>query len=186
MIWTCVDIETTGTSPEHSAIIQIAAAKFNPWTREIKHNFFNRCLLIPADRKWDESTRQWWAKQPDTLRGIMNRMECPRVVMTDFYDWIMEEPSSSILFAKPISFEHPFLTSYFQKFDFPMPFDFRVGRDMRSFIAGLSHPGEPFDEKSVSFEGTEHDAIFDVLHQIKVLFAALNHKDSPDAVSGSD
>jgi DNA polymerase III epsilon subunit-like protein len=172
-----VDIETTGTSPDDNAIIQIAAVRFNPFTGTIDTaNMFNRCLGIPPQRFWDEETRSWWMKQnKDILMSIFARMEDPAVVMKDFYDWAGGAYCEECFVAKPLSFDFPFVQSYFRRFGYPMPFNHSKGRDLRSFLAGLSFPDAPFDDRSVPVDGVgAHDAIFDVLHQIKVIFHALN------------
>lgn len=169
-----IDLETTGTAPEHTAIIQIAAVRFNLDTQAIDHNFFNQCLAIPDTRRWDEDTRQWWLKMRPVLEGIYSRMEQPAKVMGDFYWWLGGPSCQLRMWAKPLSFEYPFVQSYFKEFGPSMPLDFRKGRDLRSFIGGLNYPYSSFDEKSVPFEGIPHDALFDTLHQVKVLFSAIN------------
>jgi hypothetical protein len=169
-----IDLETTGTSPEHTAIIQIAAVKFDITTGEISHDFFNRCLSIPNTRRWDEDTRQWWSKMSDQLRGIYGRMEEPAKVMEEFYWWLGGPSCQLHTWAKPLSFEFPFLSSYFKEFGPAMPLDFRKGRDLWTFMDGLNFPYTPFNEKSVPFDGVVHDALFDTLHQVRLLFAAID------------
>lgn len=170
-----IDVETTGISPDHTAIIQITAIKFDPFAGKIDdyENWFNRCLSIPTTRWWDESTRRWWLTKPETFGSISARMEDPRQVMDDFY-WAMGGSNNNLHFwAKPLSFDYPFIQSYLREFGPAQCFDFRKGRDLRSFFAGLSYPDKPFDEKSVEFDGVAHDALWDTLHQIKTVFAAI-------------
>jgi hypothetical protein len=165
----CVDIETTGTSPDRAAVIQIAAARFNLETQEIDHRFFNRCLAIPPTRFWEEGTRSWWMSHRDTLASIYERMEDPRTVMADFHDWVNQVPGTHFL-SKPLSFDFPFISSYAIEFGLGQnPFDFRRGRDLRSLISVIA---PEFNERSVPFDGNQHDAMFDVFHQIKMLFKA--------------
>lgn len=169
-----VDLETTGTRPDDHAIIQICAVRFNIHTMEIDHSFFNECLLMPPTRHWDEGTRNWWSKRLSTLHSIQARMRDPREVIPEFYRWVTEGQSNEIRFwAKPLSFDFPFVSSYMNEFGPAQCFNFRIARDLRTFMAGLTFPYDMFDESSVPFEGTEHDALFDTLHQIKVLFAAI-------------
>ena len=79
-----VDLETTGTSFDRTAIIQIAAVRFNFDTGEIDHDMFDRCLWIPQNRHWDEDTRAWWGKQKrEVLQDILFRGEDPRIVLED-------------------------------------------------------------------------------------------------------
>jgi DNA polymerase III epsilon subunit-like protein len=168
-----VDIETTGTRPDAHAIIQIAAVQFNVDTMEINPDFFNQCLSIPPTRHWDEGTRQWWSKMPTTLNSIYSRMQEPRDVMSNLFNWAGGGNCGLRFWSKPLSFDFMFVASYFNEFGPMQCFNHSTGRDLRTFMAGLAYPGVPFDEKSVQFEGVEHDGLFDTLHQIKILFAAI-------------
>ncbi|HQT78200.1 MAG TPA: 3'-5' exonuclease [Rhodopila sp.] len=172
-----VDLETTGLAPDFNAVIQISAVKFNLDTHAVDTNFFNQCLSIPPTRWWDEGTRQWWGKQPDVLRGIYARMRSPATVMAEFYEWARDQELR--FWAKPLSFDFPFVQSYFREFGPAMPFDFRKGRDLRTFMAGIAYPFAPFPEASIPFEGSVHDAIFDTLHQLKILYAAMDARNEP-------
>jgi hypothetical protein len=167
-----VDLETTGVLPDRTAILQISAVQFSLERREVLHNFFDRCLLLPPHRHWQESTRQWWASQRlETFQNISARGEPWRDVISAFWDWAM--PANSLrLWAKPSHFEFPFLSSYFNDADLTNPFHYRQVNDLNSFIRGLWYPEPPPDlEREIEFTGPAHNALFDTLHQIKVLFA---------------
>ena len=163
-----VDIETTGTQPEHAAIIQLTAVRFNLATREIDHNWFNECLLVPPTRFWDEDTRAFWAKHPQVLAGIRAKMRDPAKVIREFYDWSAGHELLHF-WSKPLSFDFPFVASYFREHGLPNPYPFWLGRDLRTHIFAVA---PDFDEGEVPFEGEVHNALFDVLHQIKLLYAA--------------
>lgn len=169
--WCMVDIETTGTHPEHSAIIQIAAVAFNPYTLTIEHDqMFSRCLMIPPGRYWSDETKRWWMQQKhETLESIFARMEEPGPVVQAFSDWA---PANAVFVSKPLSFDAPFISSYFRLFEVHDPFAYWKARDLRSLIQGLTWE-QGFDEKAVPFEGPKHDGLFDCLHQIKLLFKAV-------------
>lgn len=172
-----VDIETTGTRPDHAAIIQIAAVKFNLKEKKIDTtSFFNRCLLIPPGRYWDEGTRQWWGEQKRSiLADIYARMEDPRVVMQALADWAGYSPIEPLRFwAKPTCFDYSFIASYFTQFDIMNPFHFRYSTDMNSFIRGLANDSAVTTFKT-DFVGDAHDAIYDSLNQINALFLATEH-----------
>jgi hypothetical protein len=172
-----IDLETTGTSRDHSAVIQIAAVMFNLHDFSIHPVFFNECLTIPGNRYWEESTRQWWSKMPDLLKGIYSKMREPRVVMEEFYWWLGGTGRNMRSWGKPSAFDASFIESYFREYGPAQPLHFRGYRDLRTFIHGVTYPYE-FDENSVPFEGQAHDAIFDCLHQIKLLRAAVNFQGS--------
>lgn len=169
--WVMVDLETTGTHPEHSAIIQIAAVRFNPFHLTVDAEcMFSRCLLVPDHRYWSEDTRRWWGQQKrETLQSIHARMEDPETVLRDFVAWV---PEQATFVSKPLSFDAPFVSSYLRDYELPNPFAYWKARDLRSLIQGLTWNSE-FDERAIAFEGPQHDALFDVLHQIKLLFRAI-------------
>lgn len=175
------DIETTGTDYGRNAIIQISGVKFDYETEMVSEDFFDRCLHIHPGREWDPDCRAWWTKQGPVLGQIQARAEDPHTVIRDFYNWLLKDwpndrPEGMQFWSKPSSFDHPFLSNYFKMFGYDMPCHYRYVRDLNSFMAGLrgttTHPefvnGEP------EFQGDEHNALHDVLHQIRLLFAMKN------------
>jgi len=172
-----VDVETTGTQPEHTAMIQLAAVRFNLKARAIDTtSMFNRCLLIPAGRFWDEDTRQWWGQQKrEVLQDIYSRMEDPAKVMRDFVEWVGHPGAEPLRFwAKPTTFDYSFVQSYCRQFDVMNPFHFRFATDMNSYIRGLAKdPSLPTFK--TDFQGDAHNALFDVINQIDAVFKAEEH-----------
>lgn len=173
-----VDIETTGTNSERNAIIQIAAVKFNYATGTVSDNFFNRCLAVHPGREWDFDTRGWWMKQGNVLETIQARAEDPYTVMRAFYDWLLadwpsERPEGLQFWGKPTHFDYVFIASYFKMFGLENPCHFRYARDLNSFMAGLrGDTAHPAFEDDPQMDGPAHDALFDTLHQIKLLMHA--------------
>lgn len=166
-----IDLETSGTEPNKSAIIQIAAVQFDYETGAIGKTF-DRCLWFPPGRYWDEDTREWWGKNPDILNRIFDQAEDPAVVVPAFAEWCRSVTMGMQplrMWAKPISFEFPFLSSYFRQFGQENPFHFREAIDMQSFIRGTrQNPNAPAFDKEVPFVGDVHYAIDDCFHQILV------------------
>jgi hypothetical protein len=167
-----VDIETTGTSPDHAAIIQIAAVRFNYKAQTVdSESMFDRCLWMAPGRYWDEDTRVWWAKQQrHILASIQQRGEDPALVVKEFSEWVGN--GKVRMWAKPTTFEFPLLSSYFRQFEVGNPFDFRYCTDLQSFILGRGKTKDEI-EAAVPFEGDAHNALYDVLHQIRMVFEAL-------------
>lgn len=162
-----VDIETTGTLPDRAAILQIAAVRFDLETGDVDTNFFDECLHMPPWRSWDQSTAEWWGRQKrSVLDGILVRARNPRDVMNEFVDWVGYDTAARF-WAKPLSFDFPFISSYCHDFGLKNPFDFRTAMDCRSYLAGYYYPTAPVSEKDIPFDGDVHNALFDVLHQIK-------------------
>lgn len=165
-----VDLETTGTDFGHCAIIQIAAVRFNLREGTVAPDFFDRCLMIPADRFWQEGGRDFWMKHREVLQQqIMPRMEDPATVLQAFADWCGF--GDKVLWAKPTHFEHSFLSNYFTRYKVRNPFHYRLATDLNSFFRGLYYPDPvPDFERTLEFTGALHNALDDTLHQLKVLF----------------
>lgn len=165
-----VDLETTGTDPGHNAIIQIAAVKFNFDTGEIGE-VFNRCLMLAPRRFWDEDTRTWWGKQNRAVfDSIIARMETPEPVMRDLIAFAGD--GEYRLWAKPVHFEFPFIASYCAQFGLPMPFNFRIARDLNTYMAAMAGGAVHQGMEHIHPPANAHDALADVVHQLKMLFAA--------------
>lgn len=181
VIWTdvMVDVETTGTDPARTNMMQLAALKFNYDTGDIGP-VFNRCLAPAPFRGWDEGARDFWNK-PDLrpiYHSIIGRMEDPRQVMEDFHYWAQENSSRDIRFwAKPITFDWNFVADYCRQFDLPMPFQYRMARDLNTYISARAGGVEPTAMLDwITAPGNEHDALHDCVVQTKRLFAAKNNE----------
>lgn len=165
------DTESTGLNFDRNAIIQISAVRFNLKEKTISHDFFDQCLMIPDNRFWDEGTRDWWLKKRDVLMGILSRGRPVKEVLLEFAAWA---GTQSVMWAKPTHFDHVFLGSYFKEHGMSHPFFYRSANDMNSFIRSRYYPETPPEwEYQIPFEGPKHNAIFDCLHQIKVLFKVM-------------
>lgn len=163
-----VDIETTGTDSASCAIIQISAVRFNLRDRTVSPDFFDRCLMIPQTRFWQEGGRDFWVKRKELYASICARMEDPEVVLRALIEWC---GGPRVLWAKPSHFEFPFLEGYFRRYEMQTPFFYRSVNDQNSFFRGLYWPDQAPDfERELPFVGTLHDGLSDTLHQLKVLF----------------
>lgn len=184
--WTdvMVDIETTGTQPDRTGILQIAAVKFNLETREVKvDDMFDRCLTLPAHRFWDQSTAAWWGRQKkSTLDTILSRAEPWQEVTKAFAEWGYAEGTQMRFWSKPTTFDFMFLASYFADMDLHNPFHYRAANDLNSFLRGMYHPA-PVPELDVPFTGAVHNALADTLWQLKMLFAHLDKKEIVDVAA---
>lgn len=165
-----LDLETTGTSPDRAAIIQIAGVKFNLETREVDDTVFNRCLIPLPARRWEEGTRAFWHRDNtmrETLARITALAEDAALVMSDFVDWAR---GGHRLWGKPSHFEYPLIESYCRDLNLPNPFHYRSTNDLNTWLRARYWPQEPA-KIDVPFDGTAHDALFDVFNQLQVLFS---------------
>lgn len=164
------DLETGGRRFDRDGIIQIAAVRFNLETGVVdSSDMFNRCLLIPPWRGWEESTRNWWLQQkPGILDDILARAEPAEPVMKNFFEWSTKYPNLQF-WSKPLSFDFSFVSSYFADFGFVNPFHYRSARDLNSWIEARYYP-EPVPVMEQGDFGDAHDALNDALYQLDLLF----------------
>ena len=167
-----VDLETTGTDPSHSAVIEIGAVLFNYDTGEFGPTF-NRCPDLLPMRFWDEGTREWWLNdKADLLASIYDRMEPAALVWNDFADFVGPYYGDLRFWAKPTSFDFPLVASHFRQLGIEMPFHYRLARDLNSFIAGLKGAANHPPMAHVPQVGTSHSALDDCWYQLSVLLHA--------------
>ncbi|MEI6557961.1 MAG: 3'-5' exonuclease [Rhodospirillaceae bacterium] len=171
-----IDIETTGTSPDRTGILQIAAVRFDLDRRTFQKNSFNQCMFVPPHRFWEEDTRRWWMSQPKTiLENIIGRARPAREVIKEFVDWVNSDnvhQSDRYLWAKNACFDWGFISSYLKDFELANPFSFRRVRDINTFLEGRSWPN-PIPEVEVEKSPMAHNAFIDCLLQIDGLFKTM-------------
>jgi hypothetical protein len=172
-----VDVETMGLNPHTSGLIQLSAIKFNLATREIGE-VFDRCPAPLPFRSWNDGTRSFWLEQNRSVYDqIMLRTEDGPKVFFDFVDWVGKDNQNGELrfWAKPLSFDWGFVASHLEQLSLPMPFYYRIARDLNSFAAGVMGNAEHPDlESLVEFNGDQHNALNDCAFQIDCLFHVVN------------
>lgn len=185
-----VDIETTGTNPQYGNIIQIAAIQFNFETEEIGP-VFDRCLAFAPNRSWSEGTRKWWLDQkPGILSGIIDRMEHPLEVMNAYQQFVLNS-GRQLRFWSRGGFDWAFIASYCEQYELEMPHKFWEARELRTFLAALKGTADEPDMKWVAdtVKGDKHNALFDVVVQLKQLFnakAGIFHEILPPLEEGEE
>lgn len=170
-----VDMETTGECPETCAIFQLAAVRFDYATMQIGPSFCVS-MWIPDDLHWTTGGRDFWRKHQAVFDSIMATAQDPALMFRAFADWANMTGSIAgpqRLWAKPVSFEMPFLQAYSRRYGVELPFHYRHAVDLHSFTRWLRRDpaAEPID-KQITFDGAMHNAIDDVLHQIKIALSA--------------
>lgn len=171
------DIETTGTRPDRHHVMSLAGVAFNWHEGLVSPDTFYVTMSMPGWRSWDEDTRAWWGRQKtETFQAATENPVSLAEGMWRYQQWVrkvtgaLEQPR---LWAKPISFEWPFIESCFRDAEVDNPFFFRDAIDMQSFIRGMRmNPAAPAFDKQVPFVGNEHHALDDTFHQIVVALTA--------------
>ena len=166
-----VDIETTGLQPNSAAIIQIGAVPFNYETMQIDTaNLFKISLTMPKTRYWTDDTRSFWMDQNrEVYEKIMSDCVLWQYGMHRFYDYAIAQGDLNF-WCKGLNFDWPFIESYFNTLELPMPFNFRDAVDLRSFCAGVAGQ-QRWKEIEAETErvGDQHDALSDCLTQLQLL-----------------
>ncbi|WOF44269.1 3'-5' exoribonuclease [Sphingopyxis indica] len=170
-----VDLETTGTKPAHSGILQLAAIKFNLEEQAVGE-VFDRCPALLPNRFWDEGTREFWGQHSSTYSSIIARQEDAEQVFVDFSKWVTKDaPQNGYRFwSKPLSFDWPMLASHFEQLGRPMPFHYRQARDLNTYIAACRDRGAEHIDMSFIQAGVAHNALSDCAQQLKMFFSAKN------------
>lgn len=176
-----IDVETTGTNPQQTSMIQLAAVAFNPDKGTISGDLFSRSLFEMPGRFWERGTQKFW----DDKKPILNRIQAgaiePKTAMRDFFNWVLKhnQGAEPIFWSKPTTFDWCFVDEYFTRTDVSSPFSFRSVIDMRSWLRAklgtLSLDDIVKFEKSLEFQGDAHDARFDALHQVRIVMKAAGH-----------
>lgn len=174
--WTdlMVDVETTGTNPGVNGIIQLSAILFNLKEKKVGP-CFDVCPSILPLRSWCMDTREFWmVKNRSVFETIVARQEDGQTAFLKFFHWVREH-NPTHFWAKPLSFDWPFVASSMEQCGLPMPMHYRYARDMNSYMAGLNGCADhPIVEKEVPFPagGSQHNALHDCGWQIDQLFYA--------------
>lgn len=170
-----LDIETTGTNPFTNGILQIAAWKFDYHSGEVG-DCIDIATQVAPTRMWDEGTIRWWQEKPDRLAHLQELRRTGVPAAEGFQrlkDWIGSPKQAIRLWAKPITFEYPFLESHFNQLGIQMPFHYRYCRDINTHIAALiGDPGVTTYSIDIPFEGMPHNALWDSLHDMRCLLEA--------------
>ena len=185
-----IDIETTGTQPDMTSMIQLSAVKFNLKQRKIDTGaFFDQCLFPLPRRFWDEGTRGWWMHEeryPILSGKIMPRMRDAKTVLEEFTAWMGGAPAHGVRMWSRGRFDDQFIASHLRDCQMQQIFDYRAITDLRTFEFALFYPGSIPSESDLNlpqFQGDKHDGIADCFHQLRRLFAMVDRASQGVVVS---
>ena len=161
-----VDIETAGTKPG-CVVLTVGAAVFVPQTGEVKSTFYEKISFKDSVLRGlvvEPSTWSWWQKQDEAARteafsGTRNLAE----VALDFDQWVYAAKGVRDFWCQGTDFDYPIWEAAFTRASMGrFPVKYNAKRDTRTVyaVAGV-------DTGLISRQGTYHNALDDVLHQIR-------------------
>lgn len=162
-----LDIETLGNTP-NAVIVQIAAAYFDRETGEVG-------LVFNENINIESSMSEGFEVSPNTIRWWLNQ---PSEVINSVFSDIGEDIYSVLRHFMSFANQAETIWSH-ATFDFVIvnnalrrlgmkQLPYQVARDIRTLVDLTG-----FDYKDFPREGTHHNALDDVMHQIKYCVAAM-------------
>jgi hypothetical protein len=173
-----IDLETFSTRQD-AAIATIGAAFFDIETGEIgeKFHFGVHMFTQPLYGHVDPATFSWWLKQPIEAQNrlaakIGNGLPLAKVLIA-FADFICTETYSDEIrvWSNGATFDITILENAYQRHEITVPWRYYNARDVRTIVE-LGRTLLGFDpKKDLPFQGTQHDALDDAIHQAKYVSA---------------
>lgn len=160
------DLETLGTK-QNSAFISIGACQFDPETGKLGETFY-------ANVDWDDalktrgvtgSTIRWWLRQSKEAQDRVCALGKPlKEVLAAFGRWLRKDGVERCIWGNGACFDVSMLENAYEQTFGVVPWNHWAVRDVRTIVdlaAGI------VSRDSVPFEGTQHDALADAVHQAK-------------------
>ena len=170
-----IDLETMGTNPD-APIVSIGAVFFEPKTGQTGPAFYETISLessmgygcIP-----DASTIEWWLKQSSEARSaiLMDTISLDDALL-QFAEFVRDSapPAYTQLWGNGASFDNVLLRRSFERISVPCELKFFNDRDVRTMVElGKAIGINPRQE--IPFDGEQHNALADALHQVKYVSA---------------
>jgi hypothetical protein len=170
-----IDIECLSTLPD-AAIASIGAVRFDPLTglvTEPQHWVVDIGDSIRRGGRVDGETLCWWLQQSDAARAALTTG--PRLQLTSALLLLSKylratAPIDEVrVWANGADFDLPILASAYARCGVPQPWRYFNTRCMRTLRK--LHPDEP----APAFEGVQHHAGHDALHQARHALRILAH-----------
>lgn len=173
------DIETLSTRPD-AAILSIGAAAFDRATGAIGRTMYVEVKIDDAvdNGHVDGSTLTWWVSQSDAARALFSRpnkvsLATAMRLVTEFVVREVEDTGEVSPWGNGSTFDITILESAYRRVGLPVPWKFWNVRDMRT-IVDAAFEATGFDRGSIPFEGVPHHALYDAVHQAKVIATSWN------------
>lgn len=169
-----IDLETLGTKPD-AVVLTIGAVKFDPnCIADTYQDFYYRLDVneqTNMGRSIDQSTLDWWGKQPahiiEESLGDENRTDV-RTVMTHLNKWCV---GVDAFWCQGASFDIPILENIYRQLEHHIPWAFWRVRDSRTLFQIM--PKDP--RKEIAFDA--HNALEDARIQAQCVQRTLQELD---------
>lgn len=178
-----VDLETM-SNKGNAAIVSIGAVTFEPATGEIGPTFYAVVDLISCELAGlhiDADTVLWWMKQSSEARTAIvdedaRTIQSTLLALSDFAE---EHLSDRVcVWGNGSDFDNVVLASAYAACDFNPFWRFYNNRDVRTIVELGRNAGiDP--KKTLQFEGEQHNALADAIHQAKYVSIIHQHLIKP-------
>lgn len=171
-----LDLETLGLSPG-CAILEIALVRFDAEPELVFRRQVSVASCVRAGLRMEPETVEWWMKQSDAARlrwsadsAILlgEALGSLRSCVGRLRFNAARGDSPLRLWANGAAFDVPILEAAYRACDLPIPWNYREVRDMRTLM-DLAE----VDKDAIPFEGIEHSAADDAMHQARLCRLAL-------------
>lgn len=170
-----IDLETMDNKPT-AAITAIGAVLFNPETGALGENFYRRVSLassVDYDCTMGAETVLWWLRQASEARSELIDDKCSllNTVIYELYEFIRDRTDLQNLqvWANGASFDNVILRHAAKKIGLPgVMWNYWNDRDVRTLGALAKDLGLNVSH-IIKFEGTPHHALYDAIHQAKMV-----------------
>lgn len=164
-----LDLETLSTRCD-AAIIQIAAARFNPIAGTVCESGAFNVYVKVSPGHIDLNTVAWWMQQgvaAQVGKAVQDHGVALGVALSRLRDWLCEPqglPDPSLcVWAHGATFDLPILTYHYGLMSLDVPWHYRAPRDTRT-LYDLTPGGMP---ELPSDDTRKHDALYDATLQAK-------------------
>ncbi len=163
-----LDIETM-SSASNASLLQIGAVEFRIADGKTRNPFKVNVKLADCRARGmhvDPDTEKWWASQSQA--AIDSVMAEPRLSLPDALEkFALWYPRGAVVWSHA-TFDAVIMQNAYARMDWKCPWHFRDARDLRT-ISGLhGFGGRTVPEHIWKREGTHHDAMDDVMWQVKI------------------
>lgn len=170
-----IDLETMDNKPT-SAITSIGAVFFNPESGEMGEQFYQRVSLgscVGHGLTMGSETVLWWMEQSFLARSELLVDDCLDLplALANLEAFVIEhsEPSKVQVWGNGAAFDNVILRHAAERCGFADPlWNFWNDRDVRTVVE-LSKTLGLNVNNIIKFEGIKHHALYDAIHQAKVV-----------------